>query len=34
MIELYSCKNRVMKITFGNCLIFREKKLSSIKFRK
>ena len=24
MIQLYICKNREMKITFRNCLIFRE----------
>ena len=33
IIKLYICKNRDIKITFRNCLIFIENKLSTIKFR-
>ena len=34
MIKLYIYKNRKMEITFKICLIFRENKLSIIKFRE
>ena len=34
MIKLYIYKNRKMEITFKIFLIFREKKLSIIKFRE
>ena len=33
-IKLYICKNRQIKITFRNYLIFWEDKLSTIKFRE
>ena len=33
MIKLYICKNRGI-ITCRNCLIFKENKLSTIKFKK
>ena len=32
MIKLYFCKNREVEIDFRNYLIFREKKLFTIKF--
>ena len=34
MIKLYIYKSRKMEITFKNCSIFRENKLSIIKFRE
>ena len=33
MIRLYICKNKEIEITFGNCLIFSDNKLSKIKCR-
>ena len=32
-IKLYICRNRELEIAFSNCLICRENKLSTIKFR-
>ena len=34
MIKLYICKNREIEITFRNFLIFKESKLSIIKFKE
>ena len=34
MIKLYICKNREMKITFRDYLIFKGNTLSTIKFRE
>ena len=34
MIKINICKNRETEINLINCLIFRENKLSTIKFRE
>ena len=34
MIKLYICKNKKIEITFRNCLIFRDDKLSTILLQK
>ena len=34
MIKLFICKNKEIEITFRNCLIFRDDKLSTILLKK
>ena len=34
MIKLYICKNREIEITFKYCVIFKENKLFTMKFKE